>query len=992
MERLFGAPVGTLAVVLAALLATALAVVGALAIRNRVFLKLGVRNVTRRRGRTVVIVLGLMLGTAIIASALGTGDTMANTIRSSVTRTWGNTDESIELKSAKTTDVQIAQAAKEYFPEARLESVAAAVAGSSLVDGVAPAIVEPVAVQDATSQQTEPRVTLFASDPDRLAGFGAITGSRGVVSLGDLGVDEMFLNDRAADELSASIGDTITVLAAGKFSTFTVRDIVRYDGTGTDALAMLVSLDRAQALLDRPESVNHVLVSNAGDSTSGVGHTDAVQALLEPTLDPLGLDAKPVKSDGLKAANEQGNAVMTMFSTFGTFTVAAGILLIFLVFVLLAAERRGEMGIARAVGTQRGHLIQMFLFEGLAYDAMAAAVGSALGIAIAFGMVQILAAAFDTQGIDLTFSIEWHSIVVAYALGVLLTLVVVSISAWRVSRLNLATAIRNLPDPTKQRRRRRLILPIVGIAFGALMTSSGASGAQATPFLVGVSIVIISLVPLATAVGVNERVAYTTGGIALLVWLLLPFSVYKAIVPNLGMDFSAWVANGLLVVVGTSWTIVYNADVILSVTMRLFGRFKSIAPVLKTSITTPLRNRFRTGMTLAMFTLVVFTLVVGTTTTGAFTSAMDNVETFGGGYQVRAEVSPISPVINMTDAARRLPGLPANAITHVASESFVPVKARQDATAAFADYPLRGVDDTFLSTNTYGLAAMAKGYTSDRAVWTALATTPGLAVVDGLVVPRLNQWGFGVLPEFQLHGFYVEDETFDPITIETNDPQTGNTQQFTVVGVLTDSVPYSMSGITVSQRALTSFGDRARPTVYYFGLAAGVDAKDAATQIESSFLANGMQAQAFTEILDDTVGATVTFQRIILGFMGLGLVIGVAALAVISARSVVERRQQIGVLRAIGFQKKMVQLSFLLEASFVTLVAIVTGTALGLLVAFNVIADSAQQPSWSNLHFIVPWPTLIIIFTVVYAAALLTTWAPARRASRVYPAEALRYQ
>ena len=36
--------------------------------------------------------------------------------------------------------------------------------------------------------------------------------------------------------------------------------------------------------------------------------------------------------------------------------------------------------------------------------------------------------------------------------------------------------------------------------------------------------------------------------------------------------------------------------------------------------------------------------------------------------------------------------------------------------------------------------------------------------------------------------------------------------------------------------------------------------------------------------------------------MGLGLIVGVAALGVITARAVVERRQQIGVLRAIGFR------------------------------------------------------------------------------------------
>ena len=52
-----------------------------LALRNPVLVRLGVRNFGRRRGRTALIVLGLMLGTTIIAAALVTGDTMSHTIR-----------------------------------------------------------------------------------------------------------------------------------------------------------------------------------------------------------------------------------------------------------------------------------------------------------------------------------------------------------------------------------------------------------------------------------------------------------------------------------------------------------------------------------------------------------------------------------------------------------------------------------------------------------------------------------------------------------------------------------------------------------------------------------------------------------------------------------------------------------------------------------------------------------------------------------------------
>jgi putative ABC transport system permease protein len=214
-----------------------------------------------------------------------------------------------------------------------------------------------------------------------------------------------------------------------------------------------------------------------------------------------------------------------------------------------------------------------------------------------------------------------------------------------------------------------------------------------------------------------------------------------------------------------------------------------------------------------------------------------------------------------------------------------------------------------------------------------------------------------------------------------------------VIGVLSDQSPLAMAGITTSQETLrASFGDRVRPTVFYFDLAPGVDARAEARKLESAFLANGVEADALDELLEDAVAASWTFNRLIQGFMGLGLVVGVAALGVISARAVVERRQQIGILRAIGFRRRMIQLSFLIEASFIALTAIFVGTLFGLIVSHSVIADVASQPSYEMVTLHVPWVNLAIVFTVVYFVALATTLAPAVRASRIYPAEALRYE
>ena len=99
---------------------------------------------------------------------------------------------------------------------------------------------------------------------------------------------------------------------------------------------------------------------------------------------------------------------MSLFTTFGSFSIAAGILLIFLIFVMLAAERRGELGIARAIGTRRGHLVQMFLFEGVAYDLIAAAVGALLGVGVAYGMVLEHGGRVRHRraGVTITFSVK----------------------------------------------------------------------------------------------------------------------------------------------------------------------------------------------------------------------------------------------------------------------------------------------------------------------------------------------------------------------------------------------------------------------------------------------------------------------------------------------------------------------------------------------------------------------------------------------------------
>ena len=289
------------------------------------------------------------------------------------------------------------------------------------------------------------------------------------------------------------------------------------------------------------------------------------------------------------------------------------------------------------------------------------------------------------------------------------------------------------------------------------------------------------------------------------------------------------------------------------------------------------------------------------------------------------------------------------------------VEAKQfGAGRPYETYLVRGLDSSFLEHSTFGFGQMARGYDSAQEVWEAVRTTPGLAVVDATIVPRRDSFGFEAAPDFALSGFLYQEGTLDPIPVRVLDKQTGRTRTLTVIAILKESAPVEMVGITTSQKTLSAaFPGRTQPTIHYFGLAPGVDAEDTAAKLESAFLQNGLDAQSIQEVVDDTVAANMTFNRLIQGFLGLGLLVGVAALGVISARAVVERRQQIGVMRAIGFRREMVQAAFILESSFVALTAIVVGTALGLLLAWNIIDDTRRQPSWAGMSLYVPWVNLL---------------------------------
>jgi putative ABC transport system permease protein len=180
-------------------------------------------------------------------------------------------------------------------------------------------------------------------------------------------------------------------------------------------------------------------------------------------------------------------------------------------------------------------------------------------------------------------------------------------------------------------------------------------------------------------------------------------------------------------------------------------------------------------------------------------------------------------------------------------------------------------------------------------------------------------------------------------------------------------------------------------SVHYLRLQPGADARDTAREIEKTLLRQGVQADSLRKIIEEQQALSRGFLLVIQGFMGLGLFVGIAAVGVIAFRTVVERRQQIGMLRAIGYTRGAVALSFLMESSFVTLLGILSGISLGLLLARQLVSTDDFVPGGIE-SFYIPWLQIAVIAGFAFVASLIMTIIPSRQASGIPIAEALRYE
>ncbi|MEZ4617247.1 MAG: FtsX-like permease family protein [Caldilineaceae bacterium] len=230
------------------------------------------------------------------------------------------------------------------------------------------------------------------------------------------------------------------------------------------------------------------------------------------------------------------------------------------------------------------------------------------------------------------------------------------------------------------------------------------------------------------------------------------------------------------------------------------------------------------------------------------------------------------------------------------------------------------------------------------------------------------------------------------LTMSIAGDEGGEPRRVQVIGVLAEDTTLAGADIQTNQTTLAAVtGVAVEPSRFYVKVADGADVRTVAQEVERAFVGNGLNTVILAESFAQGQALTRGILQLFQGFMALGLLVGIAALGVITTRTVVERRQQVGMLRAIGYQSNMIALSFVLEASFIAITGLLIGAVTGIVLGESLVrAFFESLTPTTNLQL--PWLQIGLILLGSYLFALLTTIVPAYQAARVYPAEALRYE
>lgn len=775
---------------------------------------------------------------------------------------------------------------------------------------------------------------------------------------GDQPVDsnEIALTKSVADQLGVKVGDSVTV------NSRTAQAVAStgYDSAGNDTAADSGMTVRVVGITEDPNGAYayyggaSVLSDNVITAMNGIDDfgklnvylvyldiDDADQPSADATVKQIDKllpkhftvqSRAAMEEESIKSVSKGDTSITTIFLlSFGILAMLVAALVIANTFQVLVAQRRRTLALLRTIGANKGQLYVSVLFEAGLLGLIASMLGVGLGIGLMAALCQ--SGLMKATGMTMRLVLSWPAFVVPIAFGVVMTVIASLGSARSATAVTPLEALRPI-ELTDTRRAGKIRAILAGLLV-----------------LVGIGLAAFS------AWQMNEKIAGHDS---------LADKQYP-------MVLLAAIAGCALIFLG----LVLSAAFWLPVLMRGVGALVAFAgPSAKVAHANIQKNPRRVAATGAA--LLIGVTLVSTIATGAASAKQTMNEALTTRYSVDMIAAGADMTSKQADEVAKIKG--------IKDSIYAPTRmmSMKDANGKDLNVLIVGVD---------GADALRKVVRADLSGVTISGDSvlmPKYSAATGKDIPL----GKSVTFTSDVSGSQTGTADAAASDTENDGGQSDGVQTLTLAP---QKVDYRRISANYAAVAFVDAGHFTNGDVKANGhiMLMRIDAESAGTTLNDIFtnVQNAFSASADIDV-SGPVAERTQWETMINGMMA--LLVGLIAVAVLIALvgvantlslSVIERTRESATLRAIGMTRGQLRRSLAVEALLLSLVSGVVGVVLGTL--FGWLGSYMVFSLYGDTVFPFEWTTNGAVLGVAALAALLASVAPARRAVKTPPVEAL---
>ena len=337
----------------------------------RLYLRLAWRNVWRHRRRTLIIVLAMAFGLALMMFYDGLVAGFNQAIYGNAIKVLGGNIQvhAAGYRSAADQDPLLPLADGAAVVKAALADPQVLAATQRINTGGLASSREGAFAVGITGIQPEQEL------PVNLAAQHVIAGRYLTADDGDV----IFIGKGLADAMDVTVGDRITLVGRSNHQqmrqrTMTIAGIYDLGMPDIEKSTVYISLSEAQTLYDLPGQSTEVAIV-----LKQLGKEPAVIAALRPVLPGYEIESWETNFPELQSALGTKGSVMNIFSVVILMIAGIGILNLLLMAVY---ERTREIGLLGALGLRPRQISLLFILEGTMIGLVGVAVGIVLGLLI----------------------------------------------------------------------------------------------------------------------------------------------------------------------------------------------------------------------------------------------------------------------------------------------------------------------------------------------------------------------------------------------------------------------------------------------------------------------------------------------------------------------------------------------------------------------------------------------------------------------------------